>query len=100
MRSQSAPATTRKKAQVAIEEIARRKGTFTEAFRHQAEDEAKQGRRHMQQAVESGEEVREDLNNALKMYENCIETSYTSPWHESNSSIAYQHTCTQTEQGI
>jgi len=51
-----------------IEEIAMRKGTYTESFRRQAEEEAKKGRKGMLQAMQGAEEIREDLSKALKMY--------------------------------
>lgn len=54
-------------ARAVIEELARRKGSFTEAFRREAEEEAANGRRGMLQAMEGGEENREDLAEALKM---------------------------------
>jgi hypothetical protein len=55
-------------AQEVIEEIARRKGTYAESFKRQAEEEAREGRRGMLQAIQGAEEIREDLSKALKMY--------------------------------
>jgi hypothetical protein len=54
-------------AQEYIEDLARRKGTFTDAFRRQAKEEAVNGRPGMLQAVEGSEEIREDLSKALQM---------------------------------
>lgn len=51
-----------------IEGIARSKGSFTESFRQQADEEARQGRRGMLQAIQGAEEIREDLSKALNMY--------------------------------
>jgi hypothetical protein len=59
--------TTRETARTIVEGIARRKGTFTDAFRREAENEATYGRRGMLQAMESGEEIREDFSKLLKM---------------------------------
>jgi hypothetical protein len=59
--------TTIEDARAVIEEIARRKGSFTDSFKREAEEEAKNGRRGMLQAIEGGEEIREDLVKALKM---------------------------------
>lgn len=59
-----------------IEDIARRKGTFTDAFKQEAEEEARSGRMGMLQAVEGGEENRVDLNEALKMYELYLNRMY------------------------
>lgn len=67
MGKKSRPVTTIKDARVVIEELARRKGTFTDAFRREAEEEAENGRKGMLQAIEGGEEIREDLAKALKM---------------------------------
>ena len=50
-----------------IEEVARSKGTFTESFRREAEEEARNGRSTMLQLIQSGEEIREDLSKALQM---------------------------------
>lgn len=50
-----------------IEELARRKGTFTESFRRQAEEEAESGRPTLLQVIQGSEENREDLSNALQM---------------------------------
>lgn len=57
----------REDARAVIEEVARRKGTFTHAFRREAEQEAKDGRKGMLQAIQGSEEIREDLAKALKM---------------------------------
>lgn len=51
-----------------IEGIARSKGSFTESFRQQADEEARRGRRGMLQAIQGAEEIREDLSKALNMY--------------------------------
>jgi hypothetical protein len=51
-----------------IEGIARSKGSFTESFRQQADEEASKGRRGMLQAIQGTEEIREDLSKALSMY--------------------------------
>lgn len=51
-----------------IEEIARSKGSFTELFRQQADEEARKGRRGMLQAVQGAEEIRKDLSKSLDMY--------------------------------
>jgi hypothetical protein len=59
--------TTRETARTIVEGIARRKGTFTHAFRREARREASDGRRGMLQAMESGEEIREDFSKLLKM---------------------------------
>lgn len=67
MGKNSGPVTTIEDARVVIEELARRKGTFTDAFRREAKEEAENGRKGMLQAIESGEEIREDLAKALKM---------------------------------
>jgi hypothetical protein len=67
MGKNSGPVTTIEDARVVTEEIARRKGTFTDAFRREAEEEAENGRKGMLQAIEGGEEIREDLAKALKM---------------------------------
>lgn len=58
---------TAEEARMVIEGLARRKGTFTAAFRREAEEEAKNGRQGMLQAIEGSEEIREDLAKALKM---------------------------------
>ena len=58
---------TTKDARAVIEELARRKGTFTHAFRLQAEEEARNGRQGMLQVLEGSEDIREDLTQALKM---------------------------------
>jgi hypothetical protein len=67
MDKNSGPVTTTEDARAVIEELARRKGTFTHAFRREAEEEAKNGRKGMLQAIEGSEEIREDLAKALKM---------------------------------
>lgn len=54
-------------AQKEIEEIARLKGSFTDAFRQEAEEEARNGRTSTLQAMQGGEEIRKDLEQALKM---------------------------------
>lgn len=63
----SGSVTTTKDARAVIEELARRKGTFTHAFRLQAEEEARNGRSGMLLAIEGSEEIREDLAQTLKM---------------------------------
>lgn len=67
MDTSSGPVTTTEDARAVIEEIARLKGTFTHEFRQEAEEEAKNGRKGMLQAIEGSEEIREDLVKALKM---------------------------------
>jgi hypothetical protein len=67
MGKNSGPVTTIEDARTVVEELARRKGTFTDAFRREAEEEAENGRKGMLQAIEDGEEIREDLATALKM---------------------------------
>jgi predicted transcriptional regulator len=67
MKDKSDQVTTREEACKTIEEIARRKGTFTDAFRREAKIEAKNGRRGMLEAMEGSEEIREDLSKSLKM---------------------------------
>lgn len=59
--------TTTEDARAFIEKLARRKGTFTDAFRREAKEEAENGREGMLEAIECGEEIREDLAKALKM---------------------------------
>lgn len=59
--------TTTKDARTVIEELARRKGSFTHAFRLKAEEEARNGRSDLLQLIEGGEEIREDLAQTLKM---------------------------------
>ncbi|KAK8912646.1 hypothetical protein VCV18_012325 [Metarhizium anisopliae] len=54
-------------ARTFIEELAQRKGTFTDAFRREAEEEANNGRRGMLQAIRSGDEAREDLVKLLRI---------------------------------
>lgn len=54
-------------ARAFIQELAGRKGTFTDAFRREAEEEAKNGRKGMLQAIQGGEEIRQDLAKALRM---------------------------------
>lgn len=51
-----------------IEGVARSKGSFTELFRQQADDEAREGRIGMLQAIEGAEEIRKDLSKSLDMY--------------------------------
>ncbi|KAH8697486.1 putative heterokaryon incompatibility protein [Talaromyces proteolyticus] len=67
MDKNSDPVTTTEDARAVIEELARRKGTFTHAFRREAKEEAKNGRKGMLQAIEGSEEIREDLAKALKI---------------------------------
>jgi predicted transcriptional regulator len=67
MRDRSDLGSSRETARTTVEEIAQRKGTFTEDFRREAENEAKNGRRGMLQAMEIGKEVREDFSKLLKM---------------------------------
>ena len=55
------------KARAFIEGLARRKGTFTDAFRRKAEAKAKEGEDELLQAIEGSEEIRIDLSKALKM---------------------------------
>jgi hypothetical protein len=61
------PVTTTEDARAVIEELARRKGTFTDVFKREAKEEAENGRKGMLQAIEGSEEIREDLAKALKM---------------------------------
>ncbi|OBT52528.1 hypothetical protein VE04_07127, partial [Pseudogymnoascus sp. 24MN13] len=58
-----------------IEGIARSKGSFTESFRQQADEEARQGRRGMLQAIQGAEEIREDLSKALNIISADLYTS-------------------------
>jgi hypothetical protein len=67
MMDESALATSDGTAREIVEDIARRKGTFTDAFRQEAKNQAREGRRGMLQAMESGEEIREDFSKLLKM---------------------------------
>lgn len=67
MGKHSGPMITTKDARAVIEELARRKGTFSDAFRREAEEEAENGRRGMLQAIEGSEEIREDLVKVLKI---------------------------------
>ena len=62
-----ATVTTTKEARAIIEELARRRGTFTAAFRREAQEEARKGRPATLQAMEGSEEIRENLAQALKM---------------------------------
>lgn len=66
MDTHSDPVTTTEDARAVIEELARRKGTFTHAFKREAEKEAKNGRKGMLQAIEGSEEIREDLAKLLE----------------------------------
>jgi hypothetical protein len=59
--------TTGETARAIIEDIARRKGTFTRAFIREAHNEAKAGRPGMLQVIESGVEIREDFSKLLKL---------------------------------
>jgi hypothetical protein len=63
----SVPVTSTEDARAVIEEVARRKGQFTNAFMLEAEEEAKHGRRGMLQALKGRKEIREDLARALNM---------------------------------
>lgn len=67
MDKNSDPVTTNEDARAVIEELARRKGTFTYEFKREAEEEAKNGRKGTLQAIEGSEEIREDLAKALEM---------------------------------
>lgn len=67
MGGDSVHVTTKEEARAVIEELARRKGTYTDAFKREARAEAKKGREGMLQLIEGSEEVREDLAEALKM---------------------------------
>lgn len=75
MGKNSGPVTTTEDARAVIEELARRKGTFTDAFRREAEEEAENGRKGMLQAIEGSEEIREDLSKALKIISTDLYTS-------------------------
>ena len=59
--------TTTKDARAVIEEIARRKGIFTDSYRLEAEEEAKAGRGDKLQNIEGYEELRRDLVKSLGM---------------------------------
>lgn len=59
--------TTKEEARAFIEELARRRGTYTNAFKREARAEAKKGREGMLQVIEGSEEVRKNLAMALKM---------------------------------
>ncbi|KAF2123507.1 hypothetical protein P153DRAFT_361929 [Dothidotthia symphoricarpi CBS 119687] len=59
---------TSKHPREVTEELARREGTFTDEFMRKAEEEAENGRKGMLQATESGEEIREDLREAVEIY--------------------------------
>ena len=50
-----------------IEELARRKGAFTESFRRRAEEEADNGRPALLQVIQGSEEIRVDLSKGLQM---------------------------------
>ena len=69
MGEDSLPVTTKAEARAVIEELARGKGSYTDAFKQEAIAEAEKGRKGMLQAIEGGKEVRKDLAMALKMYE-------------------------------
>lgn len=59
--------TSKEDARAFVEAVSRSKGTFTDAFKQKANLEAKNGREGMLQAIEGGEEIREDLVKALEM---------------------------------
>lgn len=67
MGKNSGPMTTTEDARAVIDKLAWRKGTFTHAFWQEAEEEARNGRKGMLQAIEGSEKIREDLAKALKM---------------------------------
>lgn len=67
MDKNSGPVTANEDACAVMEELARRKGTFTHEFKREAEEEARNGRKGTLQAIEGSEEIREDLAKALKM---------------------------------
>jgi hypothetical protein len=67
MMSRSDLVTTGETARAIIEDIARRKGTFTRAFIREANNEAQAGRPGMLQVIESGVENREDFSKLLKL---------------------------------
>lgn len=67
MSQYTGPDTITKDPRAFIEDLARRKGTFTDAFKRKAKEEAENGRGDMLQAIEGSEENREDLSRALKM---------------------------------
>jgi general stress protein YciG len=67
MKNNPVTLTATEKARALIEEIAQRKGTFTDVFRQEAEREAEYGRKGMLQAMACGEEIREDFSKLLKM---------------------------------
>lgn len=52
-----------------IEKLAMGKGTFSDAFKQEAKEEARSGRKGMLQAIQGSEEIRADLAKALQMYE-------------------------------
>ncbi|RFU23945.1 hypothetical protein B7463_g12390, partial [Scytalidium lignicola] len=58
-----------------IEGIARSKGLFTESFRQQAEEEARDGRRGMLQAIQSADEIRKDHSGMLNIISTDLYTS-------------------------
>lgn len=63
----SGTVTTIKDGRAFIEEVARCKGTFSDAFRRRAEEEAANGHKELLQMIEGGEENRKDLAKALEM---------------------------------
>ncbi|USP80364.1 uncharacterized protein yc1106_07638 [Curvularia clavata] len=75
MRCTSDLVTTTDDARKVIEEIAQRKGAFTDAFRQEAKREAEHGRTGMLQAMVCGEEIREDFSKLLKIISKDLYTS-------------------------
>jgi hypothetical protein len=67
MGENSVPVRTKEEARAVIEKLARRLGTYTDAFKREAKAEAEKGRKGMLQAIEGNEEVRENFARALKM---------------------------------
>ncbi|CAO2655016.1 Nn.00g117490.m01.CDS01 [Neocucurbitaria sp. VM-36] len=70
-----ATVTTRKKARAIIEELARLRGTYTAAFRREAQEEARKGRPATLQLIEGNQELRENLAQALKAISKDLYTS-------------------------
>jgi hypothetical protein len=67
MSSRSDLVTTTKDARKVIEEIAQINGSFTDAFRQEAESEAEHGRMGMLQAMACSEEFRKNFSSLLNM---------------------------------
>lgn len=67
MSNEPHPRVSKETAREHIEEIAISKGSYSDAFRREAEAEARIGRKGMLQALKGGEEIRADLVKALTM---------------------------------